>query len=216
VRTVFNVAFISPRGANETWMVRSAELSDATGNLLRDGEGGSPYYILGAPLPNEAAWRLKLEIKRSFGFSPEEVVTFEDVPVPGVGTTATNHITKTVGGVSFELREFKRRPDINDGRPAWQNTMNSSIHFEIHAPAHGVAVGLLRIRTDTGASVEPFVPPTPPFVGAPWAEGDYAWPDTAQFVAMKSIPGDAKTLDLTWVVQKTRSVEFFVKPPKGE
>jgi hypothetical protein len=33
---------------------------------------------------------------------------------------------------------------------------------------------------------------------------------------MNTIPTNATTMDFTFVVQKTRSVEFLVKPPKPE
>jgi hypothetical protein len=215
VRSVFDVKFHSPRGDKEGWMTQSAELSDATGNVLRCGESADRIYIDGTPMPNEAAWRLKLEVKRSFGFSPEELVVFKNVPVPSVGTRATNAVTNLVGGVELVLTVFKRNPDINDGRPDWENGM-SSIHYKIHAPPHGVAVDLVRIRTETGGNVEKFVPKTPSFVGASWAEGADVWDDSDHFVYMKSIPANAKTLDITWAVQKTRPVEFLVKPPSLE
>ena len=35
-------------------------------------------------------------------------------------------------------------------------------------------------------------------------------------VLVTSIPTNAKTMDFTFVVQKTRAVEFLVQPPKGE
>ena len=105
--TKFDFSVRSSRGTNEVWVLESAELSDATGNVLRNTAtsfsstmmafaGYNPPQqfdwaaysedISGTLWPDEAAWRLKLEFKRASGFAPEEVVTFKNVPVPGVGT----------------------------------------------------------------------------------------------------------------------------------
>jgi hypothetical protein len=57
-RYVFwGVAFKSPRGTNETWVLDSAEIGDATGNVLRDDSfHGFPVMAVGQSL---LIWFLK-------------------------------------------------------------------------------------------------------------------------------------------------------------
>ena len=35
-----------------------------------------------------------------------------------------------------------------------------------------------------------------------------------RLVSLRTVPADVKAVDITWAVQKTRLVEFLVKPPK--
>ena len=107
----FDVSLSSPRGTNETWVLNSAEISDATGNVLRNRnwflssinlhmgslppqQSGKTSYsesIGGMLWPDEAAWRLKLEFKRAVGFAPEEVVTFNNVRAGGGNNQRHSH-----------------------------------------------------------------------------------------------------------------------------
>jgi hypothetical protein len=217
VKTVFDVAYHSPRGTNEVWMTQSVELSDATGNVLRGqlfrfDQSGEADSIGGTLWPDEAAWRLKLELKRSFGYLPEELATFKNVPVPAVGTTVTNNMTNLVNGVELVLEDFERKPDLTNARNSgyW---MGSMIHFEVRPPSHGVAVSLLQIVTDKGDKIADYTQSGPSFLGT---VAPKEWTEFTRWIYLKSIPTNAQTLDITWVVQKTRTVEFLVKPPNAE
>jgi hypothetical protein len=204
VKTFFDVAFHSPRATNEGWMIQIAELSDATGNVLYRSHSGEWGYFGGTLWPDEAAWRLKLDLKRSSGHSPEELGTFTNVPVPGVGTTMSTPMTNVVNGVEIVLKEFERGPDSTVTGPSWPADQGSTICFEVHSPRDGVAIDLLQIVTDTGWKFQ--------------AYKDYVnggTESTPKFY-LKSIPTNAQTLDITWAVQKMRSVEFLVKPPQPE
>ena len=110
----FNYAVRSRRGTNEWWILEDAELSDATGNSLM---GDAQFAYLGPsntnpPIggtwcsysrsmettlwPDETAWRLTLEFKRSYGLDPNEMVTFTNIPIPGMGMTNTSVFTNQV------------------------------------------------------------------------------------------------------------------------
>jgi hypothetical protein len=217
--TSFLGSFSSARGTNETWTLHSAELSDAMGNVLRStaslrafslgypqatSAGQTPYYFsFDATLwPDEAAWRLKLEIQRSFGFAPEEVVTFKNVPVPAMGTTNFPALTKIVGGVKVELTFFERRPNIpvSSGEgfdDTWPN-FAGRVRAELPGKPGGVALDFLEMKTDIGKATQ---------LGS-------SFPDFGYEVLLRSIPTNATTMDFTFVLQKTRTVEFLVKPPK--
>ena len=84
VRTVFHFAYHSPRGTNERWEISDAELSDATGNVLRDSgwPGGKRVDFVGTLWPDEAAWRLKLELTPDFGYPPEKTRSVEFLVKP--------------------------------------------------------------------------------------------------------------------------------------
>ena len=119
--TGFRVSLPDARpGFNPAWLLHAAEVGERmpTGNVLRNtvfkprsfepgwDDGIFDESIVGMLWPNEAAWRLKLEFKRFSGFSPDELVTFKNVPVPAVGTTNIMSISQSVGGTRIMLREF--------------------------------------------------------------------------------------------------------------
>ena len=208
---------------NEEWVVQSAELSDATGNILTSpsyvgssGDNVSPMtfrgeYRLSIPgtlWPDEAAWRLKLEMKRKSGFVPEEFVTFKNVPVPKLGTTNFPPITNIVGGVQLVLKEFVENGDRTNIRyPRGTNanfvvndhTPETMVAVELSGHPEGVAVDFVKMIADTGEIFE---------------KHGNSWRPFYRGASLKFIPTNAETVDITWVVQKTRSVEFFVKPPE--
>jgi hypothetical protein len=220
--TFFDVALESERGTNEEWVVQNAELSDATGNVLSSpsnvsssGENVSPMTFLGeyrlsipgTLWPDEAAWRLKLEMKRKSGFAPDEFVTFKNVPVPKIGTTEFTPITNMVGGVQIALKEFVENGDRTNIRyPRGTNasfavndhTPETMVAVELPGHPEGVAVDFVRMTSDTGEIFE---------------KHGNSWRPFYRGASLIFIPTNAQTVDITWVVQKVRSVEFLVKPP---
>lgn len=193
-------------------------MSDATGNVLRGqlfrvDQSGEADSIGGTLWPDEAAWRLKLELKRSFGYLPEELATFKNVPVPAVGTTATNSMTNVVNGVEFVLKEFERKPNLTPPNPHGFEWMETRIHFEVSTPPQGVAVSLLQIVTDQGEKIKASYEEPSEYQGHDLPKG---WTKFTRIIHLDHNPTNAKTLDITWVAQKTRTVEFLVKPPNAE
>jgi hypothetical protein len=202
-KTIFDFSFSSPRGTNEVWAPQSAELSDATGNVLvakafRGGlQSAHSESIRGTLWPDEAAWRLKLEVKRAGGYAPEEMVTFSNVPVPAVGKSNTTAITKLAGGIPIALTEFEHKPDITVNMGGLYD-MTSRVRVELPGKPAGVAIDFLNMTAEAGAAEQ---------YGS-------STPDFGYEVLLKSIPANAKTMTFTFVVQKTRSVEFLVPPSK--
>jgi hypothetical protein len=220
--TFFDVSLTSARGTNEQWVVQSAELSDATGNVLASpsnigssGDNVSPMTfrgeyrltIPGTLWPDEAAWRLKLELKRKSGYSSEEFVTFHNVPVPKVGTTNFPPITNTVGGVQLVLKEFVENGDrtnvryprgTNDNFSVIDRTPETLVAVELPGHPEGVAVDFVKLTTDTSEQQQ---------------KGGNGWRPFYRAAYLRFIPTNVASVDITWVVQKTRSVEFLVKPP---
>jgi hypothetical protein len=216
--TKFDFSVRSSRGTNEMWVLQSAELSDATGNVVRDTWFQWSYNafqgyarpqltewaaysesVHGTLWPDEAAWRLKLEFKRASGFAPEEIVTFKDVPVLAMGTTNNTPISKNAGGIQIVLTKIVRKPDITVNALGMYG-FASQVTAVLPGKPKGVALDFLGMKADAGQAEH---------YGS--SKSDFSY--TAY---VKSIPANAKTMDFTFVVQKTRSVEFLVKPPKGE
>jgi hypothetical protein len=75
------------------------------------------------------------------------------------------------------------------------------ITAELLRKSVGVVVDFMQVTTDTG-----------------WEINGYSsrQSDSSQVVGLPYIPNNVATMDITWLVQKTRSVGFLVKPPKAE
>jgi hypothetical protein len=211
--TKLHVSLISPAGSPESWVTQGEELSDATGNIISNvfyssllagdgmpsGKSGFSGYLFRTLWPDEPAWRLKLEIKRAAGFTQEELVTFKNVPLPSLGTSNDIRRTNDISGVQLVLTSFTRSEAQTNSKG-----ISSSATFYIALPrrATGVAVDVLKIFTDTGQLLSVSEP--------------YGPHQTTPLISLPSIPTNAQTVDITMVVQKTRTVEFLVKPPKAE
>jgi hypothetical protein len=215
--TSFRISFNPAKGKDEAWMLHDFGLEDATGNVIRHGTSSLPglslgysrpsqragataftEFIMGTLWPDETAWRLKVEVKRAIGYDPGEVVTFSNVPVPAAGTNSLLHLTNTAGGVQVVLSAFERQPHM---LWAYDIPVNSSNDIVVETPGNppGVAVDILEVTTDGGKNV----------LGNLYgAGGSYT-------LDMMDFPANATNLDIRLVVQKTRTVEFYVKPPSG-
>jgi hypothetical protein len=214
--TRFDYSVRSARGTNERWVLQSAELGDATGNRLKgqaslsslgewnsrpetnaDWRGGTDE-INATLWPDEPAWRLKLGFKRSYGIDSNDVVTFRNVPIPGMGTTNTAAISNVVGGRLILLKDFERHADVasNMFGEFWQHEL-TGVTIEVPGKSADLALDVLGSTTDAGDAPQ-------------FGHREDANSFTLMF---RSIPTNATKMDLTVVAQKVWSVEFLVKPP---
>jgi hypothetical protein len=197
----------SPRGTNEIWYHYKGELSDATGNRapirsfngLRGEEGTFIDQLLP---PDEPAWRLKLEFKRYESKEAEDLVTFTNVPLPAVGARSVMFLTNQIHGVPVILKQvILRRTNPPSVRVASLDRSEDSglyteIALELPDKPAGMAVDFLGLTADTG-----------------WKAGGYSYREgDVSAGVLLSIPAGAATLNVTWSVQRTRTVEFLVKP----
>ncbi len=136
-----------------------------------------------------------MELRRTRGFAPEELVTFNNVPVPAIGQTNFLTITNRVGGVEISLTEFARKPDITGG--SWSSSDASWIRVEYAKIAEGKSFDFVEIVGNDGIPLE--------VLSRSWSGSYYE-------VFVKSIPVGTKTVDITNALQTTRNVEFMVKP----
>ncbi len=214
--TGIEVSLHSLSAPGERWIPHRVELSDATGNILRgtfslnsdvwfSRLSGGPVstnwtgysgYTLGTLWPDESAWKLSLELKRSSGCAPNELVTFKSVPIPPLGNSNAAPIVNTAGGIHLMLTSFVRRPNITT-QEALPLDFATKIRIELPGKPKGVAIDFVDMTTDTG----------------PAERYGYSASEFAYNLFVNSIPTNAHTIDITFAVQKTRSVEFLVKPP---
>jgi hypothetical protein len=206
IEALFSVEMQSLRGTNEGWGLYSAELSDAMGHCTREN-----YYstrvdthrcrILPVPWAGEPAWRLKLELDQYRGHASQEVVTFKNVPVQLVGARSTALVTNHTFGVPLVLKQtVQRRPNRTDAPP---QGYGSWTQFTVELPDKpaGVMVNFVEMTGDTGWKL---------------AEGETYQINRSRDLFVRVIPTNVATVNITWAVQKLRTVEFLVRPPKPE
>ncbi len=205
-QTAFRLGLKSLGDTNQLWRVDHVEVSDATGNTLPSagvswGMGGGDIYEFNPGLwADEAAWKLRCEIKRTQGFASNEIMTFKNVPLPEM--SKTNHLgwSSNLNGVTVTFDYISRRPPPTDANGAWNGNQLSAAHFLMKGLTNDLHFDLVETRTDTGTKVQ-----SP---SSSWSDGQ--WQEHGL-----DIPADAKSLDFTFAVHQGRWVEFMVKPETG-
>ena len=222
VFTAFSLSVGSLSGTDERYQIVSSELSDATGNHIRGFLESYPFLtpmaggtsridsygnvIDGVLWPDEAAWRLKVELKRDSGFSAPELVTFKGVPLLNEGAEDIIRLTNLVGGTQFVLSE---RVLIQNGR----NPVRQRFQLEMASLPHSISLAWVKVTTDAGVEADASKPS--------WSQGyNPGRPEqnahfSSDFV-LRSVPAGVTTVDITWAMHRTRTVEFLVAPPKRE
>ena len=190
----------SLQNTNEIWVVTGVNLFDATGNqvhntsLSTDGDGRS-FSFSPSLWPDEAAWRLRLEIKRKEGFAADELCVFKQVPLGAMGVTNQLALATNFGGVSITLAFVLRRPPrTND---SWSASDSSALRFTHSALPEGLHLDLVGAATDDGSQP----------VSHGWSASN-----SERTYYYREIPSEAKTADFTFAVHRSQSVEFMVKP----
>ena len=217
IETQLDFSVRSSRGSNEGWVLQNSELSDATGNVISEKSQTSwigaqfaqrPQAVwqgmrdnLNAALwSNESAWHLKMAFKRSFGFVSNEFVTFTNIPIPAMGLTNTNQMTVMVGSQKLILGNFERHADIPSNMVGtFFSHMLTELTIELPNKSPDLAFDLWDVKTDQGEA----------------NQFGRSEPANSYTLTFRSIPTNATKMDLTFVLQKTRTVEFTFKPPKS-
>jgi hypothetical protein len=206
--SVFDISLRSSAGYT-TWVLRDAELWDATGNrlfdslglftqpLLTDWQSGYSKLMQGTLWPDEAAWRLKLEFNCAAGLATGVLVTFSNVPVLKAGTTKSLKRTAALGPYQVVLEETMLRSQYEAWVLEWR--------LELLKAPSGLTAQIIRATVDPGVqvTVRHVTQPRP-------GSGSYS---VEQFDDLL-LPGNATAVDVTCAIQKQRMVEFLVKPPK--
>ena len=199
--TWVDLRFPSPPGGR-TWQIVGVEFSDATGNRIGNypmnwsGWGDNIGFSLQSGLwPSEKAWKLKLEIARTSGFAPDNLLTFKNVPLGPVNGTNAVGRTTNFAGVTLALEGITRRlPNTN----RFNTTLAFSNLKLTNSPLPaGTRLDLLSIAYDQGTT----------------NPGEsFSFSDRERNYSLSQIPLDAQTADFTFALHQSRFVEFTVHP----
>ena len=196
------------------WQPYRIAMSDATGNHIqnnswsnrRDNDEAVMVYQYGL-WPDEPAWKLNVEMTRTSGFKDDEIWTVKDLPVKA--------------GPQQELYSYTRNSRTNG---AFAETTLNGVHLKIFPAVqftdqnlgNGQKMGGLRLLVDPdpdnlqmrmgigsltdeqGRSLQN------------WGPNGGGGTETIQIQDMRN----AKTLNVTIAIHKSRFVEFTVKPTK--
>jgi hypothetical protein len=196
----------------EVWSPTSVTLSDATGNRLKNrgmsksnpgsGKNRRPVFVITfhpALWPDEAAWKVDVEIKRFEGFASGELLTFRNVPLGGLNQTNLLGWQTNLGGVSVTLEHIVRRPPITHG--SYSSRDASEVRFTFAGVTNGIHVDLISARLDDGTELK---------TGSWWSHDQVS--RTHHFETFNT---NAASADFTIAVHRSRRVEFLVKPELG-
>ncbi len=193
------------------WQPVRITTSDASGNQLdnnswsngRDDNGDATMTYQWGLWPGQTPWKLRVEMSRTSGFNSDELWTVEKVPVkPGrqmdlynyCGNTQTNapFAETTLNGIHLKLYPAMQFTDQNFNGQQMGG-------FRIVAdppPPEGYRLTLDKATDEQGREIQGFNPS--------WGGGNYGF----QIQNMRN----AKMLNLTIALHKSRFVEYTVKP----
>lgn len=188
------------------WEVAAITLRDATANSCRSGQRSSSartgdvveFSFRGALWPDKSACRLMVEFTRAQDFAAEELWTLGGVPVPATYAQPTRtNVAAVVQGLVLTGLDLAQS---GSGGPAplgaWRR--NAEMTLRTALPTNLVRVKLHAAADDRGRPVE-FKP------GLSLGVTNHAYE--------LNIPRDARQVDFTFAVTRSRVVEFLAPPP---
>jgi hypothetical protein len=194
--------------ATTAWRPLAATVSDATGNVWKHRNerpmiaGDAIGLQFSGVLPStEAAWKLRVELSQTSGFTPADLWSIHGLPAPKRDQHvdpaaviqrqgAALHLSLTGAGDPFGLGRMWRQPF-------------PTISVTVSPPSPGLQLTLLRAADDQGRRID-FFGGLPSSLGG----GKY------RFLVDRMPPG-ARTMNLLFAVHKNRFVEFLVAPPRA-
>jgi hypothetical protein len=205
------VAFDVRQGGNAAtnWAPVQVITSDATGNSIigwinRMPQGGDPTTVFQWGLwPDEPAWKVRFEFSRTTGFHDDELWTVQDVPVApdkmqnfwNFGPRNRNKpafAEVTLNGIHLKLFPAMKFTDQQGGL----GRLEGGFTIETKPAPEGMRMTVVNLTAEDGHKVRPMN----------WGTGG-----TQYRFGLQDL-GDAKTLNLTIALHKSRFVEFTVKP----
>ncbi len=145
--------------------------------------------------PEESAWKVKLLIKRTAGFKPEELFSFRKVPLGQLGQTNLVGWTTNVEGISITLQSICWRAPFNN--TSWSSSQLSSVKFTHATLPACTQLDLLEMVCDSGKTNH----------SESWSSSS-----NERSYSFREIPTNSQTADFFFAIQTSRTVEFTVKP----
>jgi hypothetical protein len=197
------------------WAPVSVKISDATGNLISQEiysplnkfhyEKGEVFIDLDRGLCFDEVWKLNVEFARTelTHFAPEELWIIGNLQLPQRNSVALSTENTFHQGMKLRL--------VGIGGPGireWTTSQSASgeqraeVRARISLPCEGVRLNLFA-RDDRGRR----------FTGVVTGYTDIPSDREREFsFSFSDIPPDAKSLDLTFAIHKSRYAEFLAKP----
>lgn len=192
------------------WQPAQVETSDATGNHITgwcnshwENDEEVTLYQWGL-WPDEPAWKLRVEFSRTSGFADNELWTVQNIPVqPGRmqdfwnsgGRNQTNSAfaETTLNGFHLKISPAKQ---FTDAPPNSQPSGGLTIQTD--RPTDGMRLTLVKVTDDQGHDIQSW---------------NWGWGGNDHRFGLREL-GNAKTLNVTLALHKSRFVEFTAKPTK--
>lgn len=197
--------------AATNWHAVQVVTSDATGNSINGWinqifQGGDPMTVYQWGLwPDEPAWKVRFEFSRTSGFREDELWNVQGVPLAADkmqnfwnynGRSRTNTFAEaTVNGVQLKIFPAKKFTDQSGG----MGQIEGGVIVQTKRQLDGMRMTLVSVTDDQGRTIQPM---------------SWSWGGTEYRFGLREL-GDAKTLNLTVALHKSRFVEFTVKPAKS-
>ncbi len=209
IRTALRLAMTDLDSPSNDWEIAAIHVADATGNAAANsslsanyGPGPERNYQFEPGLWPSEPWRLELLAARRPGsvFSARELVVFTNLALPAIGFTNRYTDSALVGTTKVSVIEFNRRAPLPDDVRSWSSDDLSALKLSVaNLPADGKFT-LVRASDDAGRTLE-----VPSFG---WGHSE---PHDATF-SFRSVPAEARSLNLTFAVQTMRRFTFRVQP----
>jgi hypothetical protein len=197
--SAFNVSFEENGQTNAPWTVANTFFADATGNEIsnssRSGSGSGIYLVSPSLWPNEAAWKLKLVVKRTANFATNDLFVFKNVPVGNLNETNALNLSTNIGGAKITFDHFVLRSG-----PTNKNRWSSYDFSELQINGKDIPEDHYFDLLEARVAAEKLEVPS---------RGSSGEKQTFYF---REIPANAQTIDLTFALHRSRTVEFLVKP----
>jgi hypothetical protein len=163
----------------------------STGAGRRNGE---LTFGFNAPLwPEEPAWKLKVEFARIAEFARDELFVVKAVPFPEPGAETLVNTQAVVQGANLTFKAISRS---GLGGQFQGIRVNAEAHLHL-IPAQARRLILARATDDRGRVVR-HMP----------GYADVSGPHIFRL----EVPADARSIDFTFAVPKSRFVEFMARP----
>jgi hypothetical protein len=199
------------------WQPVQIETSDATGNHVfnnswsnsRDENGDATMTYQWGLWPDESAWKLRVEMSRTSGFNDDEMWSVTNVPInPGSQQDLfrdggrNNRLNSlfaetTLNGIHLKLYSAIQFTDQNLGNGEKPGCFIVQTDPELE---NGMQMSLVKATDERGHNIQS------------WSGN--AWSGNRRKFSLQNLR-NAKFLNITIALHKSRFVEFTVKPQKA-
>jgi hypothetical protein len=194
------------------WQPIEIETTDATGNSMKSRSWNSPresdeevmHYQWGL-WPEEPAWKLRVEMSRTSGYSSAETWTAPNIPLKQGNMNdmfQQNRNNKPAAETTIGETQLELFPPIQltaDSRRNFGNQMEGVFRVRFKTMPEGLRLNVVQISDDQNRPIE---------------FGNWGWGGNEYRFSLKHL-GDAKSLNITLAVHPSRFVEFTAKPAKN-